>query len=239
MYTEAYYHPWNLEEEIVVKKIKMKTFEKRLQEIQKHVQCGKILDVGCATGFFLEKAKSKGFEPYGLELSEFSFKKAQNKFGDHIFWGTIEEIPFENNFFDVITMFDLLEHVKNPVTTLRCCKKILKPKGIIAAVLPDTSSISAKLMGKNWTHYKKEHLFYFSKQTISYLIKQESFEVIKNKPATKIMNLEYLYHQFIQYPHHIATPILTILYKLLPHYLSKISFQITMGEILVLARKGN
>ena len=114
MYTEAYYHPWNLEKEELVKKIKMKTFERRLQEIQKYVRSGKILDVGCATGFFLEEVKSKGFEPYGIELSKFSFKKAQNKFGNRIFSGTIEDAPFENNFFDVITMFDLLEHVKTP-----------------------------------------------------------------------------------------------------------------------------
>ena len=239
MYTEAYYQPWNLEKEELVKKIKMKTFERRLQEIQKYVRSGKILDVGCATGFFLEEAKSKGFEPYGIELSEFSFKEGERKFGDHIYLGTIEEIPFEINFFDVITMFDLLEHVKNPLTTLRCCRRILKPRGIIAAVLPDTSSISAQLMRKNWTHYKKEHLFYFSKQTITSLMKQEAFEVMRNKPATKVMNLGYLYHQFIQYPHHIATPIVTILYKLLPQYLSKISFQITMGERLILASKSN
>ena len=239
LYTTSYYNPWHLEKEGGVKKIKMDTFEKRLREIQTYVSGGKILDVGCATGFFLEKAKSKGFEPYGLELSEFSFKEAQNKFGDHIFLGTIEDIPFENNFFDVITMFDLLEHVKDPVATLRRCEAILKPQGIIVAVLPDVSSISAKLMGRNWTHYKKEHLYYFSKRTISELLKQESYEVVRITPASKVMNLEYLYHQFTQYPHHIVTPLITTFYKLLPYNLSKISFQVTMGEMLIIARTGN
>lgn len=239
LYTTAYYNPWHLEKEEAVKKIKMESFDRRLQEIQNYVHGGKILDVGCATGFFLEKAKSKGFDPYGLELSEFAFKQAHKTFGDHVFWGTIEDLFFENNFFDVITMFDLLEHVTNPVTTLRCCRRILKPKGIIAAVLPDTSSMSAKVMGKGWTHYKKEHLFYFSKQAIASLMEKESFEVIQIKPAAKIMNVEYLYHQFMQYPHHIATPLVSMLYKLLPNYLSRVSFSITMGEILVIARKGN
>ena len=217
MYTEAYYHPWNLEKEELVKKIKMKTFERRLQEIQKYVRSGKILDVGCATGFFLEEAQSKGFEPYGIELSEFSFKEGERKFGDHIYLGTIEEIPFESNFFDVITMFDLLEHVKNPLTTLRCCRRILKPRGIIAAVLPDTSSISAQLMRKNWTHYKEEHLFYFSKKTISCLLKQELFNVIKVVPAIKVISLKYIYnHQFKYQPRHPITLALSILLKMLP-----------------------
>jgi len=120
---------------------------------------------------------------------------------------------------------------------LRRCRAILKPNGITVAVLPDISSLTAKSMGKNWTHYKKEHLFYFSKQTISRLLKQESFDVIKITTASKVMNLEYMYYQFVQYPHHLATPLLNILYKLLPHNLSKISFQVTMGEMLVIARK--
>jgi len=239
LYSKAYYRPWNLEQEAAVKKIKMETFEKRLREIQvwEGSGChGRILDVGCATGFFLEKAQSLGFEPYGIELSEFSFEKARSKFGDSIFYGTIEESPFENNFFDVITMFDLLEHVKDPVETLRRCRAILKPQGIIVAVLPDVSSITAKLMGKNWTHHKKEHLYYFSKKTIAELLRQESYEVVKIAPARKVMNLGYVYHQFTQYSHHIITPLITTFYKLLPHNLCNISFQVTMGEMLVIAR---
>ena len=239
LYTTAYYNPWHLEKEEGVKKIKMDTFEKRLREIQIYVSGGKILDLGCATGFFLKMAQSRGFEPYGIELSEFSFVQAHKKFGDTIFHGTIEDGPFENDFFDVITMFDLLEHVKDPVATLRRCKEILKPKGIIVAVLPDVSSITAKLMGSNWTHYKDEHLYYFSKRTISALLKQESYEVVKITPTSKVMNLEYLYHQFTQYPHHIVTPLITTFYKLLPHYLSTISFPLLMGEILIIARTGS
>lgn len=239
MYSRDYYQPWNIEKEEVVRKIKMATFERRILEIQKYVSGGKILDVGCATGFFLEKAQSKGFEPYGIEISAFSYQQGRKKFGDHIFNGTIEDVPFGNILFDVITMFDLLEHVKDPVATLRCCKKILKPHGIIVAVLPDVSSLTARLMGKTWTHYKKEHLFYFSKRTITDLLKQESFEVLKIIAARKVMNLEYLYNQFIQYPHAVATPIATALYKLLPRYLRTVPCPVTMGEILVTARRSD
>lgn len=239
IYTD-YYHPWKLEKEVeeVIKKTKTEAFEKRLQEIQNYVHRGKILDVGCATGFFLEKAKSKGFEPYGVELSESFFKEAHNKFGDRISWGTMEDIPFENNFFDVITMFDLLEHVKDPTITLRCCRTVLTPNGIIAAVLPDTSSLTAKLMRKNWIHYKKEHLFYFSKKNISALLKQESFDVIKIVPAIKVISLKHLYyHQFKYHPNHPITLTLSILLRILPQAMKKMSIRIKLGEMFVLARK--
>ena len=128
-----------------------------------------MLDVGCAAGYFFESAKNEGFEPYGVEPSESFFKEAHHKLGDGICRGTIEDIPCENNFFYVITMVDLLEHVKDPISTLRRCRAILTPHGIIAAVLPDISSLTVQLMRKNWMHYKKEHLFYFSPKTLSAL----------------------------------------------------------------------
>ena len=95
-----YYHPWKVEKEVeeVAKKIKRETFERRIQEIQQYVRRGKILDVGCAAGYFLENAQSKGFEPYGIELSETFFKETHHKFGDGIYWGSIEDSPFKNNF---------------------------------------------------------------------------------------------------------------------------------------------
>ena len=85
---------------------------------------------------FWKRLKAKDLSRYGIELSEFSFVQAHKKFGDSISHGTIEDIPFENDFFDVITMFDLLEHVKDPVATLRRCRAILKPGGVIAADAP-------------------------------------------------------------------------------------------------------
>ena len=236
-----YYHPWKVENDVaeIIQLSKTKTFERRLHEIQNYVRRGKILDVGCAAGYFLESAKNEGFEPYGVELSESFFKETHHKLGDSIYRGTIEDIPCENNFFDVITMFDLLEHVKDPISTLRRCRKILMPNGIIAAVLPNTSSLTAKLMRKNWMHYKKEHLFYFSKKTISALLKQESFDVIKVVPAIKVTSLKYLYyHQFKYHPRHPITVTLSILLKIVPQALQKMSIPISLGEMFVLARKG-
>ncbi len=235
-----YYHPWKIENEVAetVKISKTKTFEIRLQEIQKHIRRGKILDVGCAAGYFLESAKNAGFEPYGVELSESFFKETHLKFGDSIYRGTIENIPCKDNFFDVITMFDLLEHVKDPVSTLRRCRKILMPNGVIAAVLPNTSSLTAKLMRKNWMQYKKEHLFYFSPKNISALLKQESFDIIKIVPAIKVISLKILYyHQFKYHPHHPITVILSLLLKTLPRAIQKMPIYISLGEMFVLARK--
>lgn len=235
-----YYYPWKVENEVaeIIQSSKIKTFERRLHEIQKYVRRGRILDVGCAAGYFLECAQSKGFEPYGVELSDSFFKEAQRKLGDGIYRGTIQDLPCENNFFDVITLFDLLEHVKDPISTLQRCRKILVPNGILAAVLPNTSSLTARLMRKNWMHYKDEHLFYFSKKTISAILQQESFNLIKAVPAGKVTSCRYLYyHQCKYHPRHPATTILSILLKTLPPALQKMPIRISLGEMFVLARK--
>ncbi|MBW5381276.1 class I SAM-dependent methyltransferase, partial [Brachyspira hampsonii] len=83
--------------------------------------------IGTASGFLLEEAKLLGFEPYGVELSEYSSSIAKKKFGDdRIHNGTLETSSFQENFFDVITMTDLLEHIQNPIEILKYSYKILK-----------------------------------------------------------------------------------------------------------------
>jgi len=135
-------------------------------------------------------------------------------------------------------MFDLLEHVRDPLETLQFYKRILKPGGIITAVLPNTSSLSAKLMADNWAHYKKEHLFYFSPKTIIPLLKKISFKVFAIHPATKVMNFDYPYHQFRQYQHPLALPVMNFFHKILLDFFHSLSFAITMGEVFIVAEKG-
>ena len=220
-----------------VASVKKMTFSKRIQDIRQYVRSGKILDVGTASGFFLEVARDAGFEPFGIELSEYSGAIAARKFGgDHIHIGTLETAPFPAGTFDAIAMSDLLEHVTDPIGVLRVANRLLKPGGYLLIMTPNTHSLSRRVMGKNWTHYKLEHLNYGNPGSMGVMARNTGFRVASCRPAEKVMNLAYLRSQLCVYRHWVLTPVVRFLYALCrPFAAAPIS--LTMGEMVAILQK--
>lgn len=241
LYSENYYQAWGIkgeEENETTKQMKIATFQLRLDLIKQFVRKGAVLDVGCATGYFLEAAKKIGFEPFGLEFSEFSSGIAKKKFGNaNVFHGTLEQCDFTEKSFDVIAMSDLIEHVRVPVQTLTKAASLLKDDGVIMIMTPDTKSLSNNLMGKRWTHYKLEHFFYFSFSSISYIAKQCGLEIICYQKSKKALTINYLHTQFNVYKHWLFTPVINILHALLPSRISARNFYFAIGEMVVILKK--
>lgn len=240
IYSEAYYKAWWIswkEENEFIKEMKKQTFSLRLDEILKYKKYWKILDIWCATWFFLEKAQELWFDPYGIELSEYSSEIAKSKFWeDKIYNWKIENVNFENNFFDVICMSDLVEHVQDPIVLMEKCKDLLKDDWIIMIMTPDTDSLSAKIMWKYWTQYKNEHLFYFNKKSLSTLI-ENKFVILHSIKAYKYMNLHYFYTQFLVYKNKIITPIMKFMKLVIPNTLLHFNFKITLWERVWILKK--
>jgi 2-polyprenyl-3-methyl-5-hydroxy-6-metoxy-1,4-benzoquinol methylase len=243
LYSENYYKSWGISgqsENEAVKRMKIDTFDLRLDLIQQYKRNGRILDVGCATGFFLEAAKSRYFDPYGVEFSSYSSEIAKNKFGDnHIFHGILEESNFPDKFFDVIAMSDLIEHVRDPREILKKAKNLLKDDGAIMIMTPDCGSLTNKIMGKKWVHYKHEHVYYFNKNSMNLLAKKIGFKLIHYERARKSMNLRYFHTQFSVYPHWLLTPLVKLLYSISSEKLRNNNFEITMGEMVVILKKAD
>lgn len=241
LYSENYYQAWGIkgtEENDVTKAMKMATFQLRLNLIRKYISTGKVLDVGCATGYFLEVAKVNGFEPYGVEFSKYSAAIAKKKFGNtNVCLGTLEQCDFENKYFDVIAMSDLIEHVRIPAQTLSKAAALLKDDGVIMIMTPDTKTLSNNLMGKRWTHYKLEHFFYFSHTSISYVADQCGLNVVHYERAKKALNINYLHTQFNTYKHWLLTPLINLVHLLLPEKLAAKNFYFSIGEMVVILKK--
>lgn len=243
LYSELYYKSWGISgdsENPVSKKMKMDTFLLRLKEIQAYAPSGKVLDIGCATGFFLEAAQSLGYKPYGIELSEYSSRIAKRKFGEEaIFNGKLENSRFEPASFDVIGMFDLIEHVRVPSETLGQAARLLKSNGIIMITTPDSNSLSNKLMGKRWTHYKKEHFYYFNLDSLEYIAAKNGLKIVHSERSKKALNIDYLHTQLNVYKHRLFTPVINVLHSILPKSLTAKNFHISIGEITVVIKKAN
>lgn len=241
LYSENYYRAWGIQgeqENETTKQMKIATFQLRLDLIGKYIGKGKILDIGCATGYFLEAAQKNGYEPFGVELSEYSSSIAKKKFGRaSIFHGTIEQCTFENKSFDVITMSDLIEHVRTPLETLAKASVLLKDEGVIMIMTPDTKTFSNNVMGKHWTHYKPEHFFYFSNSSMNYLASQCGLNVAYYERSKKALTINYLHTQFNVYKHWLLTPVINILHALLPKNLITRNFYLSIGEMVVILNK--
>jgi 2-polyprenyl-3-methyl-5-hydroxy-6-metoxy-1,4-benzoquinol methylase len=241
LYAENYYLAWGVQgtdENKSTRLMKMETFRLRLSLIRKFVGSGKVLDVGCATGYFLEEAREQGFDAYGVEFSEYSSQIAKKLFGeDHVFKGTLEQSEFANDMFDVISMSDLIEHVKSPVDTLSKASKLLKDDGVIMIMTPDSGSLSNKLMGRRWSHYKLEHFFYFDEVSMKVLAEKCNLRLVHEEKSKKALNIDYLYTQFRVYQHWLFTPLFSILHFILPEKICSLNFYISLGEMVVILKK--
>jgi len=240
IYSADYFTSWDMNrvENQITARMKRLTFARRLRELERFAASGPILDVGTATGFFLDEAMAEGrFEPYGIELSEYAGAIARGKFGaERIHIGTIETAPFPPGFFSAVTMSDLIEHVGDPAGALARVHRLLKPGGIAMIVTPDTASISRRSMGRRWTQFKIEHLFYFSPATMRRMAASCGFQVLSVRRARKAMTLKYLRDQFQVYRHPVLTPLSRGLGWMLKPWEDR-PFSIAMGEMLVFLQK--
>lgn len=130
---------------------------------------GRLLDVGCATGVFLDEMRRQGnWEVYGVEPAALAASYAREHFGLQVFQGTLLDAGYPDDFFDVVTMWDVLEHVPNPRGYLDEIRRILKPGGWLIIKVPDPCSWEARLFGPYWIGYDApRHLFGFPRHVLS------------------------------------------------------------------------
>lgn len=152
----------------------------------------KIFDIGAATGYFLDLAKEKGWQTSGIEISEFAAGEAAKR-GHNIFCGNLPELNIEEKY-DVITMWDVLEHFNNPKKYLRAVNRILKSSGLLVINTIDKKSWWARVMGKRWQLIvPPEHLFYYSSHGLRYLLEQSGFEIKEINKIGKKFSLAYIF----------------------------------------------
>ena len=144
---------------------------------------GRLLDIGCATGEFLaEMELHSGWDCYGVEPVAFAANYARKKTHAQIFGGTVLEAHYPSDFFDVVTLWDVLEHVPDPVSIFYEARRILKPGGMLVICTPDPDSVMARWFGSNWFGLDApRHLYDFSKSILVRRLGQENFNRVEIK----------------------------------------------------------
>jgi len=153
-------------------------FLNRLNTIEKFKKRGKILDVGSGVGFFLNIAKAHNWATYGLEISENLADYSRKRFGLNI---SFDLTKFSKNYFDVITMWHVLEHIKNPVNFLKRIKPYLKQDGFLFIEVPNFASLSAKRYKERWGYLGvPEHLYQYTPKTLQLILEKANFELVRS-----------------------------------------------------------
>lgn len=210
------------------------TFKKRWRLIEKFVsQKGKVLDVGCNIGTFLEVAKNAGWDCYGLDINR-SVKEECERKGISISISALEKAKFPHQFFDVIILNDVLEHTTTPTAMIAAANKLLKKDGILFVVTPNIESVTFRCLGRHWHHLKpNEHLTYFSRKTMRLLLKPSDFQILYQKNLGRHRSLGVIVDKVAD---HIT--FLSAVSKRLPSWIHNVVFPFsTFDELCIIARK--
>ena len=165
-----------------------KNFKKRVKKII--AQTGRnidLLDVGAGQGFFVDECLKEGIRAEGLEISKEALIYSRKELKIKMYEGTIEEFKPSKKY-DVITLWDVIEHVYEPNRFLKIINASLKENGFIFLSTGDIDSLLAKISGPKWHLFNlPEHAYFYSKKTIKKLLNKNNF---------RILSIEYPYFRY-------------------------------------------
>jgi len=166
----------------------------RIEIIKKYRTSGKLLDVGCAMGGFLTLGRQEGFEVHGVEVSEVCVAHVKEQFGIHVHKGDLPSVRLSSNAYEIVCMWDVLEHLSEPSETLSEAHRILRPGGLLFVSTGDSGSLYARIMARLWHLLTPpQHLFFFTRKSLAMALSQNGFVVRDFLCPGKYVNVDFLF----------------------------------------------
>lgn len=156
-------------------------FVAELRRLERLTQVGKVLDVGCATGNFLYYAAKRGWQVYGYDVSEFAVRCTEERTNALVATGSLGPGTFREEFFDVVTVHHVLEHIENPKTFLNdSVLPLLKYDGIVLIEVPNFASLEANVLRGEWEDLRpKEHFWHFTPKSLKMILEGVGVRLIR------------------------------------------------------------
>lgn len=182
----------------------MRKFQRKIEIIEKLAKVGDLLDVGCACGFFMKLASSRGWRVEGIEPSRFASEHARERFNFTVHNAFLEDVRYPDNYFDAITMWDVIEHLSDPLGSLFEVNRIMKRAGVLGIITPNIDSFLARVLGRNWLEIKrvKEHIYFFSYKTLAEMLLKANFKIRYVHTSGKFVKLKTIISElnFMHWP---------------------------------------
>ena len=188
--------------EAALARIKQATYAKFLRQAEgllgpakalnaKQEKPRRLLDVGCGLGYSLLAGEQRGWESWGLEPHSMAGKGLPEHLAARIVRGTLEDFHPPAPL-DLVSLIDVIEHVRDPIATVRRAAELLAPGGILMLATNNAQSRSARRMGPRWVHFHRAHLWYFSPATLAAVLTQAGLTVRAARTAWRVYNLQYV-----------------------------------------------
>lgn len=168
------------------------TFTLSLHQMHRFIQPpGELMDIGCYTGIFMKIAQEAGWRTSGLELSQWAAEKARALKAGAVFSEPPERLDLPQSSFDVVSMWDVIEHLPQPAETLATAFRLLKPGGVLAFSTHRADSLAARCLGTKYPFFMDMHVVHFTRRTIEKILEQQGFRLLAILPHRRILRASY------------------------------------------------
>jgi 2-polyprenyl-3-methyl-5-hydroxy-6-metoxy-1,4-benzoquinol methylase len=165
--------------------------ERRLERVARHAAGGRLLEVGCASGEFLEIAAAAGFEVEGLEPDPGTSAGARERAGLPVRTGTLDDAAYPPGSFDVVVLWHVLEHLDSPRRAIEEARRILRPGGVLGVETPAIDTLWFRVLRSRWRQLIPDHYFFFGRETLTRLIEGEGFQLLELEKVGRPMSLRF------------------------------------------------
>jgi 2-polyprenyl-3-methyl-5-hydroxy-6-metoxy-1,4-benzoquinol methylase len=167
-----------------------------LKDLAHHVpRPGHLMDVGCATGYFLDEARAAGWNVRGWEVSEWAAEHARQRFGLDVTVGSFPEAGDVTRCVDVVTFLNVFEQLPNPRAAERALRRMVRPGGIVALEAWDADAAVVRLLGMGWHKYRPRYTpIYLNRRSLETLFSPAHWRVVEFRPRTKWISLAHGLH---------------------------------------------
>ena len=155
----------------------------------------RLLEIGANVGLFLSVAEEHGWEARGVEPSAWAVAQGRERFGVDLRQGTIETLDEPPGSADVVAMFDVLEHLVDPLAALKALRPLVDDEGLLVLSTVNTAGLHARVRKGGWPWFIRSHLFYFTPQTLAMMLERAGFEMIEWTVVPRSFHLSYLAHR--------------------------------------------
>jgi SAM-dependent methyltransferase len=161
----------------------------------------RLLEVGCGFGYFLDVAFEERFDVMGLEFNPYAVERLRRKYAFPILAGALETAELESGSLDAAVMFDVIEHLRDPFTSLDHLHEALAPGGVLVLTTVDAESFASRLIGKRLEDFRRtrEHLLFFGRTTMRTVLAQHGFEVTEIRSIGHTFDLAFLIERLMLY----------------------------------------
>lgn len=190
------------------------------------------LDIGCGYGYLMDIVFDNGFEVTGVEFNPYAAKYIKSKYVYPVIEGTIKSIPKDKKF-EVISMMDVIEHLRNPFEDLNMIRDLLVENGLIVITTMDSESLTSRILGKKLEDFRRtrEHIFFFSRRSMRAVLKQHGYEILKMRSIGHTFQLKFLFERIGNYFPRISK---VIKFFIFPKWLLEANVYINPGTKMLL-----